>query len=169
MIATDVDDDNAQARQLLEESLARYRTLGFPRFVPQVLLSLGAVAISERDPARARDLLQESMTGMQHVGEQLGIHGALDTFGRLAIAEGQVERAVTLAGAAERLRANSGTRSWPVMHRTRARWLSQARRTLDEPTYAAAWDHGQSMSREAAIAYALDDHPDPRAGFDAEL
>jgi alkylated DNA nucleotide flippase Atl1 len=94
---------------------------------------------------------------MKQIGENLGIHGALDTFGQLASAQGQPERAVRLAGAAERLRATSGTQSWPVVQRTRESWLASARQTLEETAYQAAWEQGQTMNREEAIAYALEE------------
>ncbi|HEY5880614.1 MAG TPA: hypothetical protein VIU11_17010, partial [Nakamurella sp.] len=90
---------------------------------------------------------------------KLGIHGALDAFGQLAITQEHAERAVRLAGAAERLRAASGTRSWPVVRRDRERWLGAARRTLDDVEYQAAWAQGQAMNREEAIAYALEETP----------
>jgi non-specific serine/threonine protein kinase len=156
MIAGDVHHDNDAARRLLEESLQTYRTLDFPRFVALVRLSLGIVALAEADLDCASDTLRQSLTGMQQVGEKLGIHGALDAFGHLASTQGQAERAVKLAGAAHRLRAISGTQSWPVVQRTRAQWLGSARQTLDEPTYQAAWQQGQTMNREEAIAYALE-------------
>lgn len=156
MIAGDVHHDNDAARRLLEESLALYLALDFPRFIALVLLSLGAVALAEADHDRAHDMLRRSLTGMNQVGEKLGIPGALDTFGHLAITQGQTERAVRLAGAAERLRATSGTQSWPVEQRTRAQWLASARRTLDETAYQAAWEQGKTMNREEAIAYALE-------------
>ena len=157
MIAGDVHHDNAAARRLLKESLTLYRSLGFPRFIALVQLSLGAVAIAEADHDRAHEQLQQSLIGMKNVGEKLGIHGALDTFGHLAITQGHTERAVILAGAAEGLRVTSGTQSWPVVQRTRARWLASARQTLDETVYQAAWEQGQKMSREEAIAYALEE------------
>ena len=156
MIAGDVHHDNDAARRLLEESLQTYRTLDFPRFVALVRLSLGIVALAEADLDCASDTLRQSLTGMQQVGEKLGIHGALDAFGHLASTQGQTERAVKLAGAADRLRATSGTQSWPVVQRTCAQWLGSARQTLDEPTYQAAWQQGQTMNREEAIAYALE-------------
>ncbi|HEY5882862.1 MAG TPA: helix-turn-helix domain-containing protein, partial [Nakamurella sp.] len=115
MIAGDFHQDNAAARRLLEESLELYRALDFPRFIALVLLSLGNVALAEADHDRAHDLLRQSLVGMKQIGEKLGIHGALDAFGQLAITQEHAERAVRLAGAAERLRAASGTRSWPVV------------------------------------------------------
>ena len=89
MIAGDVHHDNAAARRLLEESLALYRALDFPRFIALVQLSLGTVALAEADLDRAHDMLRQSLTGMAQIGEKLGIHGALDTFGHLAIAQGR--------------------------------------------------------------------------------
>jgi hypothetical protein len=120
-----------------------------------VLLSLGAVALAEGDQVRAHDMLQESLTGMRDVGEKLGIHGVLGAIAHLAVTQGRAERAVRLAGAAERLRSTSGTHSWPVVERSRTRWLSTARETLNETAYRAAWAQGQAMTPEQAIAYAL--------------
>ena len=95
------------------------------------------------------------------IGEKLGIHGALDTFGHLASTQGRTGRAVRLAGAAERLRATSGTHSWPVVQRTRAQWLASAPQTLNESAYQAVWEQGQAMNLEEAIAYALEQTQQP--------
>ena len=156
MIAGDVHHDNAAARCLLEESLALYRALDFPRFVALVQLSLGTVALAEADHDRAHDLLaaepHRDDTGRREARHPRGA-------GHLRPPRqhpGTTERAVRLAGAAERLRATSGTHSWPVVQRTRARWLASARQTLDETAYQAAWEQGQAMNREEAIAYALE-------------
>ena len=106
-------------------------------------------------------MLQQSLTGMTQIGEKLGIHGALDTFGHLASTQGRTGRAVRLAGAAERLRATSGTHSWPVVQRTRAQWLASAPQTLNESAYQAVWEQGQAMNLEEAIAYALEQTQQP--------
>ena len=157
MIAGDAHHDNTAAHRLLEESLALYRALGFPRFIALVQLSLVHCRPRRSRPLTAHTTYSSRASpGWKQVGEKLGIHGALDTFGHLASTQGQTERAVKLAGAAERLRATSGTQSWPVVQRTRARWLASARQTLDETAYQAAWEQGQTMNREEAIAYALE-------------
>ena len=38
--------------------------------------------------------------------------------------------------------------------------LEQARRTLGEPAYTAAWAQGHALTLEQAITYALDEHTD---------
>jgi predicted ATPase/DNA-binding XRE family transcriptional regulator len=155
MITADVQEDYAAARRLLEESLELYRTLAAPRFVALLLLSLGDVARAEGDYVRARALLQEGLTRMIEVGEQLGLHGALDSVAHLSESAGQAARAVRLAAAAARLRATSGTRSWPVVERSRARWLASARETLGERAFQSAEAEGQALTREQAVAEAL--------------
>lgn len=156
MIAADVQHDHTAARGLFEESLGLYRILGFPRFIALLLLSLGELAIADGDQLRAHHLLRDSLTTMRDVGERLGIHGALDAYAHLAVTEGRAERAVRLAGAAERLRAIRGTHSWPVEERRRALWLATARETLDGNTFQAAWTSGQAKTQDQAIANALD-------------
>jgi non-specific serine/threonine protein kinase len=106
-------------------------------------------------------LQEESLTRMREDGEKLGIHGALDSFAHLAVTQGQTERAVRLAGAATRLRATSGTHSWPVVGRFRTQWLAAAHETLDEQSFQAAWEQGQAMTPDQAIACALHEHGVP--------
>lgn len=155
LIAADVHEDYAAARHLLEESLELYRTLAAPRFVALLLLSLGDVACAEGEYLRARALLHAGLTGMIETGEQLGLHGAFDSVARLAEAEGQAGRAVRLAAAAAQLRATSAMRSWPVVERSRLRWLASAREILGARAFQTAEAAGQALTREQALAEAL--------------
>ncbi len=163
MIAADVDQDPDTAQRLLRESLALYRTLGFPRFVALVMLTLADLALSQGDTGAAHQLLRDGLSTMRQVGEKLGIPDALDSFGHLAATQGQPERAIRLAGAAERLRTISGTHSWPVNERRRTRWITETRRALGETAFHAAWAHGSAATGNRAVAYALDEAalPDP--------
>jgi hypothetical protein len=97
---------------------------------------------------------------MERTGERLGIHGVLDAFAELATVDGHVERAVRLAGAADRLRRRQGTQSWPLPARRREKWLIQARTSLGEDTFGLLWRTGGDMSVEAAVELALDDDAD---------
>jgi predicted ATPase/DNA-binding XRE family transcriptional regulator len=153
LLAMDAHGDTASARRLLEESLSQYRALGFPRFIALLQLALGDVARAEHDYGRARQLLSESLLGMSRAGEKLGLHGVLDSLAGLAADQSEWRRAITLASAAERLRATTGSRSWPVVERDRVRWLGEARRALTELEYAAAWETGQAMGVEHAVDY----------------
>ena len=157
LIAADLDGNQSAARRLLEESLALYRRLDLPRFVSLLLLALGDTALARGDLPLAHDLLRDSGTLLRRTGERLGIHGILDSFAQLAMTDGQVERAVCLAGAADRLRRGQGTRSWPVLARRRERWLARARTELGAATLDVIWQRGGAMSAEHAIALALEE------------
>ena len=87
MIGTDVRQDHAAARGLLQESLALYQKLGLPRFMALVSLTLGEVARAEGNPDGARELLQSLML-MRNVGERLGVPGTLDAVAHLAMTTG---------------------------------------------------------------------------------
>jgi predicted ATPase len=164
MIAVDVRHDRRGARQMLEESLALYRRLGLPRFVALVQLSLGDLARVEGDRAGAHRLLAHSLAGMRDAGELLGIHGALDSCAHLAAENGDIAGAVRLAAAGARLRAESGTHSWPVPARARERWLASARGRLGEIAFQSAWADGSALTGAQAVAYALGQPPFARAG-----
>jgi predicted ATPase len=157
MMAVDAEEDYPAARSFLEESLATYHTLGLPRFIGLVLLSLGDVVRAEGDYHRAGVLFREGLTKMIEVREKLAIASALDNFAHLALDEGHAERAAQLVSAAARLRHGSGTREWPVVERSRARWLGVAREMLGDEAFRTAWTEGQGMTPEQAIALALDE------------
>jgi predicted ATPase/DNA-binding XRE family transcriptional regulator len=156
MIAVDAEGDYTSARSLLEQSLGGYRALGVPRFIGLVLLTLGNMACAEGDRSRGRRLLREGLTTVVEVGEKPEIPAALDSFAHLAMDEGQAERAVRLAGSAAGLRDSRGTHVWPVVERSRQRWLAAAHEMLGDGAFSAAWTEGEAMEPEQAIAYALE-------------
>lgn len=164
MIA-DAHSNLRAAEDLLQESLMLYQSLGLPRFIALVQLSLGDVATARQDYSRAHQLLCEGLSGMRRVGEKLGVHGALDSLAGLAAGQQQWNRAVTLAAAAERLRATTGNSSWPVVERRRNRWLAGAHDHLTEQEFCSAWAPGSALTLEQAVSYALDEqqppHPEP--------
>lgn len=163
MIAVDSEGDYTAARSLLEESLALYRALGLPRFIGLVLVTLGNVACAEGDRSRGRRLLREGLTTMTEAGERPAIPHALDSFAHLAMDEGHAERAVRLAGHAAGQRNSRGTHLWPVVERSRRRWLAAAHKMLGDEAFPAAWREGQAMEPEQAIAYALEGAPVPES------
>jgi tetratricopeptide (TPR) repeat protein len=163
LTAVDVHGDQPTARRLLEESLALYRRIQLPRFVSLLLLALGDLARLEGDLPRADELLGESLLMLVGTGERLGIHGVLDAVAELAMTGGEAERAVRLAGAADRMRRRQGTQSWPVLARRREQWLAGARTLLGDATLQVIWQAGSAMSADDAVALALAESRTSRA------
>jgi hypothetical protein len=159
MTAADAGADHRNARGLLDQSLTLYRRLDLPRFVALVLLSLGDVARADGELADAHGLLRASIEMLSRSGERLGIHGVLDSVAHLRFSEGDLEGAIRLAAAADRLRTMTGTHSWPVVERRRGEWLRLAEAALEPSAFRAAWSAGHAMTQEQAVTLARDGEP----------
>jgi hypothetical protein len=68
--------------------------------------------------------------------------------------QGQSERALTLAGAADRLREEIGSPLPPAERAALDETLDRARKMLDKSRQAVAWNEGKNMSLEEAVEYA---------------
>jgi predicted ATPase/DNA-binding SARP family transcriptional activator/Tfp pilus assembly protein PilF len=88
--------DTAQARPLLEESLALRRTLGEPRGVATTLSNLGALALLDGDPDRAARLFAEHLALAQQAGLVPHTVWALTGLGLVAVYQDDSERAAGL-------------------------------------------------------------------------
>src|SRR5262249_25712289 len=102
-------------------------------------------------------LYAESLRIKRQIGDRQGCTTALEGFADLAALQGQAERAARLWGAADGLRRSLGIALPPNEHASRDRYMALARTTLDEPTFAAAWETGFSMPIEQPFALALAD------------
>jgi uncharacterized protein HemY len=97
--------DYANARALLTESLALKRELGDKWGMAAVLSNLGSVALAEDDIDSARRVLLESLGLRRELGDRWSLADSLEGLAFLAVAEAEPERAATLWGAAEAIRA----------------------------------------------------------------
>ena len=154
MISAERDANSRAALALLEESLALYRQIGFPRHIALLLATLSNVERTEGSLTRASELLQESLRMLVTSGEQFGIHGALEDLANLAMDEGQPHRAVRLAGAAAKLRQRIGALTNPATARRREAWLREARKALGDAQFEIEWSEGEAMSTDNALAEA---------------
>ncbi len=104
-------------------------------------------------------------TGLRH---RRGIARVLDGFAGLAARAGDVQRALTLAGAAAALRQTLGA---PRRPRDRGRvdeTVDELRRRQDGASVRAYWTAGAAMALEDAIRYALDERMSPPPAGPAE-
>jgi predicted ATPase/transcriptional regulator with XRE-family HTH domain len=153
-LEADRDVDVAWSRN--EESLAYFRQIGNRRMAGVVLVAMSRVARLATDVARARTLIIEAIHAYGEVGDVGQIPQTLHVLASLDADAGQLTSAVRLAAAAAKLANFLGAAAWPVTLRERDAWLVPARATLGDADFARAWAEGQSMTREQAVAYALD-------------
>jgi non-specific serine/threonine protein kinase len=146
--------DLARARRWLEQALAGQRAADDPSLVSLTLVALGQVLLDAGDLGGARAAFAESLVLFERLGDQVGLSQGLDACAGLMVAEHQLERALQIVGAAERLRAAGQTPRSPADRATLERWLEPAYRLIDEASVATLMDRGRTLSTVEAIALA---------------
>ena len=98
----------AEARRLMEESIASFRESAWPYGVAWSLITLGWIATDQTEFDHARKCLTESLMLFRDLGARARMIECLEGFAQLAVAEGWFERAVRLASATATLRLAIG-------------------------------------------------------------
>jgi predicted ATPase/transcriptional regulator with XRE-family HTH domain len=156
----------AQAAVLLEQSLALAQEAEDRIMAAFALRALGMVACRQGAFDRADALHREALGLYQERNDRWGIVECLEGLAATACGQGaqsqhEVEatqhstRTVRLLGAAAALRAILVRPISPVDREDVGRVTSAARGVLGEALFVAAWDAGQTMPLERAIAYAF--------------
>ncbi|MBA3944477.1 MAG: tetratricopeptide repeat protein [Herpetosiphonaceae bacterium] len=149
-------EGNVQAATAqFEQSLASARKSNSRDAIAECLALLGMLAVEQGDPQQARTLLEESLEVASESGYLLLIARGLEGFAMLATHEGEPLRAARLFGAAEQLRHATGT-IVPAAERAAYDAAIAALHVQSDPfAFRSAWADGGAMSREQAVAYAL--------------
>ena len=150
-----------EARNRFEESLSILTDLGDRSGRSDAMASLGHVAEAQSDVTSARQCYLESLTLRRDLGQRVALPALLEDLAGLAVHYGHHSRALTLAGAAARLRETLGAPPSAADRDRVTRWLEPMRVTLGAKS-SVAWNTGQSMPLDQALAYALEDD-DPLA------
>jgi non-specific serine/threonine protein kinase len=119
-------------------------------------MPLGTLALDRGALDEARRLLRDGLTGYIEAKVETAFPLALEQFAALAAARGQAERALRLAGAGAAWRRRLATYPTPYTAWLE-RYLSVAQLQLPRAQAEAAWEAGEAMSLEHAVAYALAD------------
>lgn len=128
------------------------------------LMGLGEQALVRGEPERAQDLFREALRAKAALGDRFGIAVALDSLGGAAVAEGRAHRGAVLLGAAGSTWDAIGMQETgnPFARRSKASdGIREARTRLGKRTFRTAFRHGSALSEAQAVAYALEDGPDP--------
>jgi predicted ATPase/class 3 adenylate cyclase len=157
LLTWEADRDGDTAWSLYEQSLALAQDTGDRRLAGYALSSMGSVARARGDAATTRALMAEALAISGELGEIAYEPHKLYVLAALNADAGRLDRAVRIAAAAVRLAESIGSRTWPSILRERDAWLEPARAALGGEAFARAWAAGQAMTRERAVAYALED------------
>lgn len=153
--------DLATARPLYEESLAIAREIDDRWSTTLALVNLGPLLCLLGEFDLSRSTLSECLTLCREMDLKRLTAFGLEAYAELAAATSQAEKGITLLGAAAVLRDTIGS-PLPATDQAQVnKTLERLRADTGEESFAAAWERGQSMDRDQAVAYALDE---PRAG-----
>jgi tetratricopeptide (TPR) repeat protein len=121
----------------------------------EVLGSVGLMALDEGDFARAGRAFAESLrTGRTRDIPWL-VSMDLEGLAGVAVGQGEAELAVRLFGAADAIRASSGTPVRSMLRERHDRDVASARAALSHERFCRAYEQGQAMPAEQVITEAL--------------
>ena len=120
----------------------------------EVLVDLGREAGGAGEHARAARLLGESLGQAAERGNQLGLASCLQAIATLALDRGEAERAATLLGAADGLRAAAGSLPPPDERRDREALADLLADRLTAARAAELTAAGRTLDIDAAITAA---------------
>jgi predicted ATPase len=149
--------DLSEADTMFEEVLATARGLGMKVFVAYALQNLATVSILRGDHGRAAIQLRETMVLGRELGDRYLLVFVLADLAKLEVARGRPAQAARLGGAVAALQGPLGITMAPEENRDREQVLERAREQLGEEGFHRAWEGGQALNLDEAVAEALDE------------
>jgi hypothetical protein len=117
-------------------------------------VQLGIVDVLQGKSDEARPVLVEALNLSLAARSTPWTALSLAGHARLALATGDARRAARLAGAAQGLRRRFGLQAWPMLRRSEADLVAQARRALGGEQFDQAFADGSALSQREAVAAA---------------
>ena len=150
------EQNPAAARMPFEESLEIFRRLGFKLNLSLDLFNLGTVGYYDGKPEEASRHFFESLEIARKMGNKLVISCCLDGLAAVTALRRKPEKSAYLSGAAESLRESIGYEIEPTERFFHEDYLAKTRSALDEKTFIAAYQKGQTLDLSEAVALAED-------------
>jgi predicted ATPase len=147
--------DVDRSRALHEENLRQARETGNERMEARSLGSLGAIAGEEGRLHDSLPMLKEAYRIDRDLGDRLEIALDLCRFAVTLAVAGSAGTAARLLSKAETLREEIGASFPEWATRRNAQALSTIRTQLDDAAFAEAWEVGQKLTVDEAVALAL--------------
>jgi predicted ATPase/DNA-binding CsgD family transcriptional regulator len=147
--------DLLRAETCVQESLTFFGKVGGPYRMALAQRLLGDVRLMQRDCVQARIAYKEGASLAGETGNRFVMGRNLIGLARVAVAEGQFEQAACLFGAAELCfnpRGHFYSDMDPFECADYERLVEGVRRQLGKEAFTAAWDKGQNMTLEQALA-----------------
>jgi predicted ATPase len=115
----------------------------------------GLVALEQGNLSTAGRLLTKSLANVHSTGMRAWLPADLDALAAVLAASGEAERAATLVGQSQALRASLGVEPEAYTRLLQNRVAEAARKELGDERFSAATAQGASMELDDVVAYAL--------------
>jgi non-specific serine/threonine protein kinase len=159
-----LDKDLERSGRVYTEWAPRLRDRGDLQTLGYLLATYGFSLLQNAQPDKARPVFEEALEIERRLDNRDNVLYMLDGLASYAAMVGELRRAARLLGAAESLQDETGTRLMPHVEVL----IKQARETISNslgaPILASEMQAGKHMTRDAAIAFALDEKKAARPG-----
>jgi predicted ATPase/transcriptional regulator with XRE-family HTH domain len=143
------------ALSLFRESVDLARQAGDRETLAHALQGLGAAYCLLGNAATARPLLEEALHAYREQGYLMGIAWTLLGLAGVSVLEGRGERSARLFGAQETLLSSGSEHGFALGMPLAEQLVAEARATLGEERWSAAYAAGRVLSLKEAVALAL--------------
>ena len=155
--------DPVAATALCRESLALFQSQGDQLGISQVHSILASAAIRQKEFCQANCLAAKSMRLSVELGHAQGIINSFEVLAEAACGSGEAWRPAVLLGAAEALAVSLGMQIERTGEDCFERVFANLRGRETEAAIQAAFEHGRTLTQEAAIALALEEPENPQS------
>jgi len=156
--------DLERSGRVYSEWAPRLRHRGDVQTLGYLLATYGFSLLQKAQPDKARPVLTEALEIERHLDNRDNVLYMLDGLASHAAMVGELRRAARLLGAAQSLQDETATRLMPHVEVL----IKQARETISNslgtPTLVSEMQAGKHMTRDDAIAFALDEKKAARPG-----
>jgi len=152
-----VQGEYQRAKDLYEESESLLRAMGDKGDLARLVHNLGYIDLHMGDLEKAQAQFHESLMMFRKLSNQRGMAECLAALASLWAERGQLEGATTLLGVAEAQLTATGATWWPADRVEYEKNLKVLRNSLGEDEFTTAWNSGQAMKLDAALAFVLEE------------
>ncbi|HEY5730795.1 MAG TPA: tetratricopeptide repeat protein [Anaerolineales bacterium] len=148
--------DFERAESVYVEGLTLSREAGDLRSIAMALYGLGMVAIGRNEGSIASRRFKEALALFDELRNDFDVALCLECLAYMAVMQGRAAQGVMLWGANETLRESLHVSLFGNYRMRRERGVTMAHSQLDEAAFQAAWEKGQEIGWEGAVAIALE-------------
>ena len=155
-----LDGDYESAKKAYEECLALCREFGDKQREAYQLGNLGLVAQHLGNFEQAESMVKQGLVLCKELNAKYPIPVFIAILSGPVATSGDPERAARLLGASDALFKTMGLGLQPPDQPVIDNYKTSMREQLGEKAFKAAWEKGQAMSLQQAIAFALEEEPE---------